>query len=183
MASKGEWCVRQEAGCSGWDGTLWAVFGDPRRVMGRRVPPLDACLKRPCRALDRAQGAEVPSPVSCQSRMDHLSGWSMPRSDPVAQRGRGKGQTRLRTLRGAPPWGQVPGVGVVAVLRGGSRVAPVCEVIIGRMVSVVRRQAACLKPQCRTVMKPAGRTGWRKRRLNSRTSRHGGRGRALPGVR
>ena len=35
--------------------------------------------------------------------------------------------------------------------------APVCEVIICRIVSVVMRQLACIKPKCRTFMNP----GWR----------------------
>jgi hypothetical protein len=69
------------------------------------------------------------------------------------------------------------------VSRGCSRGAPVGEVIIGRMGSVVLRQWAFSKPKGRTCMQPAGRTGWRTRRINSRTSRRVVRGRGLPGVR
>src|SRR5439155_14722207 len=73
--------------------------------------------------------------------------------------------------------------GVVAVHRGGSRVAPVCKMIICRRMSVVMRQLACIQPKWRTFMQPAGRTCWRKRRINAKTSRRVVRGRVLPGVR
>ena len=82
-----------------------------------------------------------------------------------------------------------PPVGTGHLRQGGggasgcARVAPVCEVISCRMVSVWMRQLVCIKPKCRTFMQPAGRTCWRKRRRNSRTSRRVVRGRGLPGLR
>ena len=68
-----------------------------------------------------------------------------------------KGQTRLRTMSGAPQLGQVTctgGVGRASRLLWG---APVCEVIICRIVSVVMRQLACMGPKCRTFMNPVGK--------------------------
>ena len=55
-------------------------------------------------------------------------------------------------MSGAPQCGQGTCAGVVAVHRGGSRVAPVGAVIICRMGSVVRRQGAFSKPKWRTFM-------------------------------
>jgi hypothetical protein len=133
--------------------------------------------------LSRAAAAQVPSCVACQSRLGHVSEVSKPCSAPVSTRARGKGQPRRRTRRGASQWGQVTWASVVAVRCGCAGVAPVGEGSICRIGAVVMRQWACIQPQWRTFMHPAGRPWGRTRRLHARTSRRMGRGRARPGVR
>jgi hypothetical protein len=66
---------------------------------------------------------------------------------------------------------------------GGAGVASLVSAIMRWIAGVLMAQLALIKPQCRTFMKPEGRTCCRNLRIHSKTSSGVVRGRALPGVR
>ena len=93
--------------------------------------------------------------------------------------------TRMTTCIGTPQVGQraTRGSGDMGLRWvGGSSLACPCS-ISRRMVAGEMAQLAWRKPQCRTFMKPSGKTCWRNRRRNSMTSRWAVRRRALPTLR
>jgi hypothetical protein len=69
-------------------GLAWHPVGSMLRPHTGEGTPFAACPKGPCRAWSRAEDAAVPSPVSVQSSMDHVSDGARPGAYPVSKTAR-----------------------------------------------------------------------------------------------
>lgn len=88
---------------------------------------------------------------------------------PESQRDRCKGIMLLRKTSFAPQSGQCGPTGSLGFSSGSGGI-PFCFIINERIVLTLMEALELMNPKCLTFMNPEGRTCWRKRRMNSRTS-------------
>ena len=117
------------------------------------------------------------------NRIEPTTSYQTPASHPVSRNAVFEVHRRMTSCMGLPQVGHEAMRGAGTSTSGVLNATGRCLKISCRRVSIGMAQFAFIKPKWRTFMKPAGRTCWRKRRINAMTSSWVVRGRELPGLR